>query len=545
MSSTITDTPCASVPDIVDSVATKKEEWKALPVSHKISILRTIIQNAERYHDEWMVLARHARGIDITNEFHGCGVMDVEITGPVQLGSYAHGLVKMLQTVERNGGTPPPPRQTRLIGKDHCAVSVYPDGSLLNFTETVGLIGELILSGTRPEQAHYEDYAIGGVAGILGAGNYDAPVDLLTQVFIKGRVCVYKPNPVSQASNPVLQKILEPLITPGYVKYVVGGADVGTELVQSKAIDEIILTGSPATLAKIEPLAEAPILSELGAVNPWIIVPGKRWNKGNVESYARALAWAKLINNGHVCASPQVVLLAKDWEWRTLFMDRLQHWLSTYAGSPPFYPGSDQSHAHFASLPNARVMTLKNPAFEKQQACVFLPNVGVGDIALTREAFCPVIAEVPLEANSDDPVQFLQSAVTYSETNLFGSLTATLLMDDETAKKPLVDEIIAKMKYGVVGVNMLPAFAYSIPQLIWGAFPGQTDSGQGILGNSGCYKRPEKAVLRAPFWWIGRELVSVHSPRKSKLIFSRMATYKLRPNFLTQAMLFSALFLSL
>jgi acyl-CoA reductase-like NAD-dependent aldehyde dehydrogenase len=429
------------------------------------------------------------------------------------------------------------------------------------------MTGELILSGNEKEsiqQQTFEEVLVGGVAGVLGAGNFDAPTDVLNQLFLKGRVCVYKPNPVNQQVIPVLEKILKPLIDAGYLAMVKGGATVGSALVSHEALDEIVLTGSIDTLNKIQwgasaneqeenklgntPIVQTPIVAELGAINPWIVVPGPQWNKRSIDKHACALAFAKLANNGHICVSPQVVIVPEDWTHREAFLDRIRFWLGQHPGGAPFYPGSSQSHAFFRQLPNAELIEGTSPdAFPDQQRPILIPNATLDDKAiLSREAWCPVLSEVPMayDQSEKDPMGYLRSAVQFAQTNISGSLSIAILIDDKTVKKNAkeFDALVADMPYGIVGVNIWPIFANSMPQLRWGAFPGHTQSGNGFLGNAYLHRNPEKTVLRAPFSYLGRRAVEIMPPRKASLLFSRLTTYKLKPNFLTQTAMFAALF---
>jgi hypothetical protein len=81
---------------------------------------------------------------------------------------------------------------------------------------------ELVLSRSIPNQKAFTTVAIGGVAGILGAGNYDAPLAILMEMFLKGHVCIYKPNSVAQALAPTTKKLFEPLVSAGYLAYIIG-----------------------------------------------------------------------------------------------------------------------------------------------------------------------------------------------------------------------------------------------------------------------------------------------------------------------------------
>eukprot|EP00957_Ditylum_brightwellii_P069651 5289683-Ditylum_brightwellii.AAC.1 len=262
-------------------------------------------------------------------------------------------------------------------------------------------------------------------------------------MFLKGRVCIYKPNPVNHGTIDILEhKILKPLVDLGYVAFVKGGARVGSTLVQDEHIDEIVITGSALTLDKIQwgatlqeqtenkqantPIIQTPICSELGAVNSWVIVPGSQWNRKNVDKHASALAFAKLANNGHICASPQVVVLPKDWVYRDEFIDRLRFWLAQHPGSAPFYPGSDKSHAYFQGQENAEIIEGTSPDnFPNQQRPILIRNVSIDNQdLLSREAWCPVLMELPIEyeRSEEDPMGYLEYAVRRVETKSYGSL---------------------------------------------------------------------------------------------------------------------------
>ena len=558
------------VPAVVASVASHAAQWRTTPLTTKIDLLRRVLANTQTYADEWTALAQESRGVSPTRSDHGCARADVWIGGPATMGSYLNGLIAVLEHCEGQAEDdnndkwlmPPPPTNVRTVpGTGRAIATVWPR-TMLDRLEAVGLKGELVLDDEGAEQMSLEEaYGAenGGMAGILGAGNVDAPIELLCELFLKSRVCVYKPNPVNALQGRAMERILQPLVEAGCLDFVHGGADVGAALVADPTLDEVVLTGTASTYDKIRPLVSGGtnITAELGGVNAWIVVPGKKWNKRSVDNHARHVAFARLANNGHVCAAPQVVLVDEQWPWREQFMDRLRFWMAEYGGSPPFYPGSDKVHSHFQSLPGAELIP-GDDAFVDQQRPVLFENVSIGDEEgdfgdiLSREAFCPVISEVPLpsvpsdDEGDDSSLAFLRSATKFAEDNCFGSLTCNILIPDNIVRKNAeeFDSIVAQLPFGIVGVNLFPAFAHSIPQLVWGAPPGHLQSGCGFIGNAGLYRRPQKAVLRAPFNWIGRKCLCVMPPKKTEKVFRRLARYKMRPTPLSQAMLFSALFLN-
>jgi len=550
------------IPKIIENVAAKQHEWKSVPVTAKIDLLKQIRQNTINHVDEWNSITQKDRGVHPTDPNHGNGRMEITTVGPYLLGSIVNGLISSLENIHRTGH-PPLPKRFRTTDEGKCIVQLSPNG-LLESLENAGMTGHLILKGDQPDQLSLDEVSVGGLAGILGGGNFNSPSELFYELFLKSRVCVYKPNPVNQSSCLVLRKILEPLVSAGYVDFIIGGTEEGSAMLSYEGkggvkFDEFILTGSQATLDKIEPIANAPIIAELGGVNPWIIVPGIQWNKRSIDSYARMLAWAKMFNNGHICAAPQIVILPSDWKFRQEFMSRLRYWLAEHAGSPAFYPGSSESQSFFQDhyQNEAELIRGKTPdVYDKQQRPMLLSNVTIDkEDILTREAFCPVLAEVPLDfptrSGSDEQknsVEFLRLAVDYTAKHIHNSLTAVLLIDDNTLKGKYakdVDSIVADIPVGTVGINIPTLYATNLPHLTWGAFPGRTQSGSGVIGNTFLYKNVEKSLVVAPFSWIARPLFYVNSPKKTDLIGRRTTQYRLRPNFSGLLKALSATFLGI
>lgn len=160
----------------------------------------------------------------------------------------------------------------------------------------------------------------GAVCAVLGAGNFEAPTDVLTKLFIENKVAVYKPNPVNTASSSVTALVLAPLVERGFVAFVHGGAAEGSALINHELVDEVIITGGAATYDRIvwgEPATQGenkkkrtPVFTkrvdaELGGVGPVVIVPGE-WSDGEIDHQAQQICAAKFLNSGHICASPQV-----------------------------------------------------------------------------------------------------------------------------------------------------------------------------------------------------------------------------------------------
>jgi hypothetical protein len=100
---------------------------------------------------------------------------------------------------------------------------------------------------------------------------------------------------------------------------------------------------------------------------------------------------------------------------------------------------------------------------------------------------------------------YLARAVGFANEALAGSLGATLLVDPETEAqhRQAVTDAIEGLRYGFVGLNEHAGYTAAAPQLLWGAYPGNTPeaigSGVDFTFNTLMLPRPEQSVLRAAF----------------------------------------------
>lgn len=353
----------------------------------------------------------------------------------------------------------------------------------------------------------------GGIGLVLGAGNVTSiPVlDVLYELLAHNRVVLLKVNPTQDPMVPVYERALAPLIEPGFLRIVRGGADVGTYLTRHDGIDHVHITGATSTFDAIvwgtgadaarrradgEPLLTKPITAELGGVSPIIVVPG-RWTDADLRYQAEHIATMRLYNSGHNCLAGQVVLVSADWPQRDAFVSALR---SAFADAPPrpvWYPRSDERRdAASASFPDA------TPSGDGSRLLI---EVAPGEDATaleTVEYFTPVLGVITLSGNGQE---FLDAAVAHANERLTGTLGANVLIDPHTqdALGAGFERAIADLRYGAVSVNSWTALAFLTPTLTWGGFPGSTlddvESGIGIVHNALLLNRVERTVTRGPF----------------------------------------------
>ncbi|MBM4280933.1 MAG: aldehyde dehydrogenase family protein [Deltaproteobacteria bacterium] len=364
------------------------------------------------------------------------------------------------------------------------------------------------------------------VLALLGAGNVPLliPGDVLHAIFLQGHVVALKLNPVNEALAPSWRAAFAPLVDAGALRILTGDAGVGARLCTHPDVDAVHMTGSHHTYEAVvfgrgaegaaakaagAPVNPRPTTAELGNVTPVLVVPG-RWTPGEVRYQAAQLASQHALNAAHNCLTPRLVVTARGWPQRQSFLDELRAAFAALPRRRAYYPGSAARHARvLAAHPDAEQRGAPPPApVDDALPWTLVPGLSADaqdEPCFGEESFCSVLAEAVVDA--DDVPTFLSRAVAFVNERVWGNLTATLLVDPRTGKDAAgaraVDDAIAALRYGAVGVNTFGSFAYATPSLPWGAFPGNApgdiQSGTGFVNNVLDVPEPEKAVLYAPF----------------------------------------------
>ena len=117
---------------------------------------------------------------------------------------------------------------------------------------------------------------------------------------LQGCVVVLKHSPVRAYNHTWMSRLFQPLVDLGFFGSVLGDVDVSQALVYNPMCDRVHLTGGTSTHDAIvwgppgaeaqarrrdaQPLLKVPMTSELGAVTPWLIVPGS-WSKEEMKHH--------------------------------------------------------------------------------------------------------------------------------------------------------------------------------------------------------------------------------------------------------------------
>ena len=507
-------TPRADLDAKLERLATRKKEWLGVSLAARIGFLRRCLDGIVAVSERWVAAGCRIKGISPSETLAG----EEWLAGPV---ATARNVRLLIEALEQQGRPRVPKMTTRRDGQT--VARVFPQ-SMQDRAMFGGFTADVwIERGKSPTQgAIYSGppTGLGKVALVLGAGNVSsiAPMDAIYKLFVENEVVLLKMNPVNESIGPLLEKALRSLVDDGFLAFAYGGAEVGAYLADHPSVDTLHVTGSDRTYDAIvwgadaaeqerrkkanDPKNRRPFTAELGCVTPVLVVPGP-WSASDMEFQARHVASMVAQNASFNCNAAKVLVTAKGWLQRTRFLELVDDALKRTPPRKAYYPGAEKRYEAFvAKYPQARAVGARG---EHVVPWTVIPDVASteGEYALTNEAFCGVLAEVSLDA--DDAPSFLRAAVDFANDRCWGTLSCAVFVHPATERDhaDAVDDAIARLRYGGIGVNCWPAIVYALGVTTWGAFPGHppTDirSGAGVVHNALLFDHPEKSVVRAPF----------------------------------------------
>jgi len=522
--------------------------WVDTGVEDRIELLAELRRTTHAVAERWATAAGDAKGIAPGSSLRG----EDWLSGPMLTLRNMRLLQRTLEEV-RDDGAPKLELRTRPGGQ--VVADVFPEGPLdqlvfPQFTGEVWFQPQVSMDEVQRDAAaiYRGEKDGGGVCVVLGAGNVSSipPMDVLSKLFVEDRVCLLKMNPVNESLGPVLEEALAPLVAAGFLRVVYGGGDIGAYLTSHDLVDEIHITGSDKTHDIIvygpgeegrarkerdEKVNDKHITSELGNVSPVIVVPGP-WSPSDIAFHGDNLASMLVQNAGFNCIASRVYLTHGSWARRRDLLDAVRDSLRRAEERVPYYPGAvDRWQQFVEAYPQAEWF---GPAGEDRVPFTLIPDVAETQsdaLAFSTEAFCGVVAETPLDAPLSVPA-YLEKAVRFCNENLWGTLSASIIVHPRSLKDPAVREAVEKaiedLEYGSVVVNHWSAVPYGMGSTTWGAFPGHTDqdiqSGRGVVHNSKMLADVQKSVVRGPFrpamkpvWFHTHERAHEVVPRATEL----------------------------
>src|SRR5262249_31508328 len=278
----------SSLEATVSRVKDASSRFARLSVVERLRLLRAMREGYYAVAAESALAASRAKGIDPRSSIAG----EEWLSGPVIVIRNLRLLEEALQDVHREGVPRISKSQIRTLPDGRLAIKVYPantlDSVLLpKHVVEVHMEEGINAQNLREHQASfYRAPHSGKVCVVLGAGNVNAipPTDCAYKMFIEGKTCILKMNPVNAYLGPFLERAFRAAVDKGFLAIVYGGADEGAYLVQHPMVDEVHITGSDKThdlmvwgppgperearKRRNEPLLKKRITSELGNITP-------------------------------------------------------------------------------------------------------------------------------------------------------------------------------------------------------------------------------------------------------------------------------------
>jgi acyl-CoA reductase-like NAD-dependent aldehyde dehydrogenase len=527
--------------------------WVDLPLKERIEILEQVHNAFPTVWERWVDYSVEAKGIA-----HRKIGNDREWLELATISRMHTTVLQALRDIE-SSGSPQFPGGYRILPNGQVGARVYPDSltrSLMfrGVEIDVWLKPEVTLEEARSRQAwaYKESPHEGKVALVLGAGNASPlpPSDTFHKLFHDLCVVVLKMNPVNSYLGPLLEEAYQGLIGRGFLRIVYGGAEEGNYLVHNNLVDEVHMTGSDRTFDAIvfgpgdegrerkasgNPLVNKPVKGELGCITPWIVVPGE-WKESDIQEQAAKMAFWMMRHEGYICFAPRILVLHKEWAHREAFLQALIDALSKVEPIMAYYPGSAETQKIFVEAHPEAIQL--GGGSEEHVPWTVIPDLDPNasdDICFRRESFSGLCGEVSLEANSVP--EFLNRAVNFLNDTVWGTLSATLVVSQESLADPpiarAVEGAISDLRYGTIALNSPGTWGFYQMNAPWGGYPGSDindiQSGNSFVANFLMLHEPEKTVVRAPFHM--QPYPFVGTAKDLDVFCQKLAEFEIKPSF--------------
>ncbi len=327
-----------------------------------------------------------------------------------------------------------------------------------------------------------------GVVLIVGAWN--APVTLVLNPLVAavaaGNCAVIKPSELTPTVSRLLARLIPEYVDPEAVVVVEGDGKV-TQEVLAQGVDHCFFTGGTEIGRKVMAAAAphlTPVTLELGGKCPAIVT-----SDVDLDVTARRIVWAKLLNSGQICMSPDYVLVERSG--RDDLVARLVATISEFRAGAPERGQRVLDVRHFdrltAALASTRGTVEVGGGTDRASLTVeptVLVDPAVDEPLMTEEIFGPILPVLAVDS-LDEAISFVAARPK--------PLAAYLFTRSSGARR----RTLAGVSAGGVVVNHL-IYHYSAPQLPFG---GVGASGMGSYTGKWGFETfsHRKAVLVKPF----------------------------------------------
>ncbi len=340
-----------------------------------------------------------------------------------------------------------------------------------------------------------------GVSLVIGAWNYPYLLSLAPVIaaMAAGNTVILKPSELPSNTSRAMAKIINENFDANYLHVVEGGVTETTALLTEK-LDKIFFTGS-VPVGKIIYQAAAknltPVTLELGGKSPAIITADS-----NLKMAAKRIVWAKFLNAGQTCISPDYILI--DAKVKSAFIDLVKQEIEQAE-----YATNNDNYVQIINEKNLdRLAKMIDPAkviiggeIDKAERCMaptVMDNVSFDDAVMQEEIFGPIMPIITYE--------HLNEAIAKVK-----SYPKPLSLYVFTKNKTQRARVLNELSFGGGGVNeaIMQITNHHVP------FGGVGESGIGSYHGESGFKAFShyKSVIDKPTWF---ELDLKYAPRSAK-----------------------------
>ncbi len=550
------DTNKYQINDIVERLNQSKQEFANLSIESRISLIDSIHQGFKKVTKRSVQASCAAKGIEFGTPAEG----EEWISGPLCIFRHLRLLKESLEQIKKTGTTKI--EQPATLSNGQLSIPIFPN-RLIDKTLFKEASIEMRMDKNYDLNALEKNRASfyrnnkhdGKIVLILGAGNLSSipAMDVLTKMFNEGKSCILKMNPVNAYLGYFIEEAFKEAIEKNYLAVVYGKVEQAKRLLNHDEIDELHITGSNKThdyiywgapgteranrMARNLPVNTKPSTSALGNISPVIIFPGK-YTKEELAFQAEDIASSLNFNSGYMCSVPVSLFTYKYWPQRAEFLTLLETEISKLEPRRAYYPGAKERWHNMVMSS----MKFKVLGEEQKHSTPWAFAKGISedqyDFELYQnEPFCAVISETTL--NAEDELAFLNKAVYFVNNKVWGTLSASIIIDPRSAKNKQISSALEKtitdLEYGTVAINSsFTALSFITAAAAWGAYPGSVlsniQSGRGWIHNTSMVEGIEKMVAKFPIV-SSRKPFYFTSHKKKLSLAHKLLDYEMNPKW--------------
>ncbi|MDG6882525.1 Coniferyl aldehyde dehydrogenase [Phocoenobacter uteri] len=341
-----------------------------------------------------------------------------------------------------------------------------------------------------------------GTTLVIGAWNYPLQLALLPALtaLAAGNTVILKPSELASHTADIIAKLINQHFEPEYFYVYQGDVAETTELL-SYRFDKIFFTGS-SEVGRVVYQAAAknltPVTLELGGKSPAFV-----FADCDLKMTAKRLVWAKCLNAGQTCVSPDYVLVEKSIE--NAFCEAVKNEMQQRYSKPEVKIINEKHFSRIEKLIDKEKVFYGGVIDPQNQTVspTILTHISFDDPIMQQEIFAPLLPVIAF----DDLDETIDKVKKYEKP-----LSCYIFSKNQQK----IDRLLTEISFGGGAVNdaIMHLSNHNLP------FGGVGFSGIGSYhGKAGfdCFSH-YKSILHKPFWFESSLKYPPYNKLKKKLL---------------------------